>query len=204
MVTKARNDSASTLEFCDIVKLQEWFEDHHGDPAGMWLKIARAKSGIDSVSHPQALEMALCYGWIDGQKKSLSDTHWLQKFTPRRAQSLWSKVNREKAEELIASKRMRPPGLAEVERAKADGRWDAAYDRQTDAAAPEDFLAAVAKHDNAREFFDSLDSHNRYAIVFRLQTAKRPETRARRIQQFAEMLARGESIYPQRGSKGKA
>lgn len=173
-----------------------WLARHHASSTGVWLQIAKKDSGLASISYPEALEAALCQGWIDGQKKSLDAQSWLQKFTPRRAKSIWSKVNREKALALIAAGQMQAAGLAEIERAKADGRWDAAYDAQGTAALPEDLTALLAKDSAARSFFEALDSRNRYAILFRLQTAKKSETRERRLAQFAGMLSRGEKIYP--------
>ncbi|MEZ0162417.1 YdeI/OmpD-associated family protein [Streptomyces griseorubens] len=158
---------------------EAWLEEHQGDAEGLWLKIPRKGSGLKGVDYATALESALCFGWIDGQKKSLDETHWVQRFTPRRARSRWSAVNRQKAIELIERGRMRPAGLREVERAKADGRWEAAYASQRTAAVPEDLRAALdAAPAGAREFFDSLDSRNRYAILHRVEEAKRAATRA--------------------------
>jgi uncharacterized protein YdeI (YjbR/CyaY-like superfamily) len=176
---------------------REWLRDNHAEtPAGVWLQIAKKGSGVVSVDYAQALEVALCYGWIDGQRKGLDDTHFLQKFTPRRSRSIWSKINREKVERLIADGDMQSAGLAEVERAKADGRWEAAYDSARTSAVPDDLAAALAGNPKAAEFFATLDGQNRYAILFRIQTAKRAETRAKRIATFVEMLARNEKIYP--------
>jgi len=164
--------------------------------AGVWIEMARKASGIPSVTHAEALEAALCYGWIDGQRASLDDRRFLQWFGPRRPRSTWSQVNRAKAEALIASGQMQPAGLREVERARADGRWDAAYESQSTAKVPPDLAAELDRDPAARSFFESLDSRNRYAILYRIQIAKRPETRARRIATFTAMLARGEKIYP--------
>jgi uncharacterized protein YdeI (YjbR/CyaY-like superfamily) len=173
---------------------EAWLED---DPPaeGVWLLFPRAKSGIPGITHAEALEVALCFGWIDAQKGTGTETHSCQRFMPRARRSMWSKVNRAKAEALIASGAMRPAGLAEVERAKADGRWDAAYDAMS-AATVSDDLADALREAGGREFFDALDSRNRYAILHRVQTAKKPETRARRIEKFAAMCAAGERIYP--------
>ena len=151
-----------------------------------------------SVSYEEALEAALCYGWIDGQKKAGDAASWLQRFAPRGPRSIWSKRNREKAEELIESRKMRAAGLRAVEAARRDGRWDTAYDPQARAAVPPDLARELAERPHATAFFSGLDSHNRYAILHRLQTAKKPETRARRLQQFVGMLERGEVIYPLR------
>ena len=175
---------------------EAWLEEHHAASDGLWLKIAKKGSGIESVSYAEALEAALCYGWIDGQKASFDDSYWLQRFTPRRARSKWSKVNRRKATELIERGEMKPAGLREVERAKADGRWDAAYEPQSAATVPEDLRLELERDEDAREFFETLNSTNRYAILYRIQDAKKPETRARRIAQYVAMLAEGKKLYP--------
>jgi uncharacterized protein YdeI (YjbR/CyaY-like superfamily) len=172
-----------------------WLAAEHEQSDGVWLQIAKKASGIDSVSYAEALEVALCYGWIDGQKRSFDDDHWLQRFTPRRARSKWSKINRQKATELIDSGAMTPAGLREVARAKADGRWEAAYEGQAAATVPDDLRRALEADPAALEFFATLDSRNRYAILHRVQDAKKPETRARRIQKYVAMLAAGEKIY---------
>jgi uncharacterized protein YdeI (YjbR/CyaY-like superfamily) len=153
---------------------EAWLEEHHATSDELWLKISKKGSGIRSVSYPEALEVALCYGWIDGQKAGFDDVFWLQRFTPRRARSRWSKVNRQKAAKLIEEGRMKPAGLREVERARADGRWEAAYDAQSTATVPEDLRWELEKNEVAREFFATLDSRNRYAILYQVQDAKRP------------------------------
>jgi uncharacterized protein YdeI (YjbR/CyaY-like superfamily) len=173
----------------------KWLEQHHGDEAGVWLKFAKKGTGVKTVTYAEALEVALCYGWIDGQAKRFDETYYLQRFTPRRARSKWSKINREAATRLIEAGRMQPPGLREVERAKADGRWDAAYDSPSAAAVPDDLEQALRRNKKAQEFFATLSAQNRFAILYRIQDAKRPETRARRIAQFVEMLARGETLH---------
>lgn len=173
-----------------------WLAEHHAASTGIWLRIAKSGSGIPSVTYAEALDEALCYGWIDGQKKGYDADAWLQKFTPRRAKSIWSKINRDKVAALIAAGRMQPAGLAEVERAKADGRWDAAYDSQRTAEVPADLQAALDANDEARAFFATLNSANRFAILWRVQTAKRPETRAKRIADLVAMLGRGEKLHP--------
>lgn len=183
------------LSFDDAAAWAAWLEEQHASSKGVWLKLAKKGSGIPSVNYAEALDVALCYGWIDGQKRSHDASAWLQKFTPRGKRSIWSKVNREKTLALIESGRMRPAGLAEVERARQDGRWEAAYDSQGAAAVPEDLAAALEKSPKAKAFFATLDSANRYAILFRVQTAKKAETRARRIEQFVQMLERGEKIH---------
>jgi uncharacterized protein YdeI (YjbR/CyaY-like superfamily) len=173
-----------------------WLAKHHAGSPGIRLQIAKKDSGIASVTHAEALEAALCQGWIDGQRNALDAQFFLQKFTPRRARSTWSKINCGKALALIASGDMQPAGLAEVQRAQADGRWDAAYDAQSKIAVPGDLAALLAKKPKAKAFFASLDSRNRFAILFRLQTAKKAETRERRLALFFAMLQRGEKIYP--------
>nr|WP_231379248.1 YdeI/OmpD-associated family protein [Candidatus Solirubrobacter pratensis] len=180
--------------FASRQELEAWLED---DPPaeGVWVLFPRARSGAPGISHAEALEAALCFGWIDAQKGVGDETHWCQRFMPRTKRSIWSKVNRAKAEALIASGAMRPSGLAEVERAKADGRWDGAYDAASTATVPDD-LAEALEGAGGRAFFDALNSRNRYAILHRVQTAKKPETRARRIGKFAAMCAAGERIYP--------
>jgi uncharacterized protein YdeI (YjbR/CyaY-like superfamily) len=174
---------------------ERWLHEHHAEAPGVWLRLAKKSSGITSVTYAEAVDVALCYGWIDGQARGVDDTWHLQKFTPRRAQSTWSKRNREKVAALIEAGRMQPAGLAEIERAKADGRWDAAYDAPSTATVPEDLQRELDANPAAAEFFATLNSQNRYAILHRIQTAKKPETRARRIAQFVDMLARGEKLY---------
>lgn len=174
----------------------EWLAANHASSRGVWMKLAKKGSGVASITYPEALDVALAWGWIDGQKRSHDETAWLQKFTPRGARSIWSKVNREKALALIASGDMQPSGLAEVERAQKDGRWEAAYDSPSRATVPEDFAAALAANARAAGFFSTLNAANRYAMLFRIQTVKKAETRARRIAQFVEMLARHEKLHP--------
>ncbi|WP_028103434.1 YdeI/OmpD-associated family protein [Pseudoduganella violaceinigra] len=175
-----------------------WLQKQHAASPGVWMKIAKQGVPEASVQYPEALEAALCFGWIDGQKKSIDAQYWLQKFTPRAKRSIWSKVNREKVAALIEQGLMQPAGLAEIERAKADGRWEAAYDSWSAAEVPADLQAALAANAKALAKFATLSSQNRYAILFRVHQAKRADTRARRIGEFVAMLARGETIYPQR------
>ena len=182
------------LFFATQADLESWMDEHGEESDGIWLKFAKKDSGIESVVYAQAVAVALSYGWIDGQAKRLDDHHYLQRFTPRRSRSKWSKINREKAERLIAEGRMRPAGLREVERAKQDGRWDEAYDSPTTATVPDDFQAALDAEPAAAEFFSSLGSTKRYSFLYRIADAKRPETRAKRIAQFVELLARGETL----------
>jgi uncharacterized protein YdeI (YjbR/CyaY-like superfamily) len=184
------------IAFASLEDWGRWLEEHHTSSDGLWLKIAKKGSDIASISYAEALEVALCYGWIDSQKAKFDAEHWLQRFTPRRPGSKWSKANRDKAEELIVRGLMKPAGLQEVERAKADGRWDAAYAGQRSMTVPDDLQLALEKNERAREFFFTLDSRNRYAILYRIQTVKKPETRARRIEKFIAMLGEHEKIYP--------
>ena len=172
-----------------------WLKKNYGRSTGVWLRLAKKDSGLTSISRNEALDVALCYGWIDGMAKSEGDTTWLQKFTPRTKRSIWSKKNRENVQRLIDSGEMQPSGLAEIERAKSDGRWDAAYDSPRTIAVPDDLRQAFEKNKKAAKFFESLDSRNRYAILFRIHNAKKPETRARRINEFVEMLARGDKLH---------
>jgi uncharacterized protein YdeI (YjbR/CyaY-like superfamily) len=173
-----------------------WLDKNHAAAPGVWLRLAKKASDLQSVSYQEALTVALCYGWIDGQKKGLDASSWLQRFVPRGPKSIWSKINREKAQELIASGQMKPAGLAAVTSAQQDGRWAAAYDSQRNASVPNDFQAALDRNAKARAFFASLNSVNRYAILHRIQTAKKTETRTRRIAQFIDMLERNEKIHP--------
>jgi uncharacterized protein YdeI (YjbR/CyaY-like superfamily) len=185
-----------TLPFESKKKWADWLAKQHDTSAGVWLKLAKKDSGIPSVTYEEALDAALAYGWIDGQKKSFDEQYWLQKFTPRGPKSIWSKINTEKAERLIASGEMKPAGLEAIEAAKQDGRWAAAYSSQKNMSVPEDFQTALNRNKKAKAFFETLNSANRYAILFRIQTAKKAETRAKRIQQFIEMLERGGMLHP--------
>lgn len=174
---------------------EKWLESHHTTSPGAWLKIAKKESGKQSVSYQEALTVALCFGWIDGQKNKFDDEYWLQKFTPRRPRSPWSQINRDKATQLIEQGKMREAGLREVERAKQDGRWDAAYASQSKAPVPDDLQKALDQNKAAKAFFEKLDSTNRYAILYRVNSAKKPETRQKRITQFVEMLAENKKLY---------
>jgi uncharacterized protein YdeI (YjbR/CyaY-like superfamily) len=173
-----------------------WLAKHHADSPGIWLKFAKKDSGIATVTYSEALDVALCYGWIDGQKDKLDGSYWLQRFTPRGPRSKWSRINRDRAVALIARGEMQPAGGREIERAKADGRWEAAYHGQRTAPVPDDLRRELQNNAAAREFFATLDSANRYAILYRLQEAKRPETRARRLEKFVTMLNEGKKIHP--------
>lgn len=190
------------LDFPNAAAWRAWLSRNHRQKGGVRLRIKKP-AGKDSISYAEAVEQALAWGWIDGQKWALDAKHWLQRFTPRAAQSPWSKLNRKRAEALIASGEMAAPGLAEVERARRDGRWERAYDGAKTALVPEDLAAAFAKSARARAFFEKLDAANRYAILYRVQTAKKQETRADRIARFVGMCARGETIHPARAKKAK-
>ncbi|KGH31362.1 MULTISPECIES: YdeI family protein [Comamonas] len=185
---------APTL-FTSAKAFEAWLKKNHATSDGLWLKIAKRGSNEPSVTYPEAVEIALCWGWIDGQKKSLDDQHYLQRFTPRRARSVWSKINVEKVQGLIEAGRMQAPGQAQIEAAKADGRWARAYDGARTSTVPEDLQAALEAEPAAKTFFASINASNRYAILWRIQTAARAETRARRIAQLVGMLARGETIH---------
>ena len=175
---------------------ETWLAEHHTDTKGIWLKIAKKETGIPSVNYSEALDSAICYGWIDGQKASFDDKYWLQKFTPRRPKSIWSKVNCDKATALIAEGRMQPEGIRQVELAKADGRWESAYESQSKITIPDDFQSELDKNQKAKDFFSTLNSINRYAILFRIHSAKKPATRSARINKFIEMLSNNQKIYP--------
>jgi uncharacterized protein YdeI (YjbR/CyaY-like superfamily) len=183
------------LPFASKKKWSDWLAKQHDKSAGVWLKLGKKDSGTASVTYEEALDVALCYGWIDGQKKGFDDQYWLQKFTPRGPKSIWSKINTEKAERLIASGEMKSAGLKAIEAAKNDGRWSAAYASQKNISIPEDFQAALDKNMKAKAFFSTLKSAERYSFLFRMHHAKKPETRAKRIQQFVQMLERGEKIH---------
>lgn len=184
------------LSFATQDAWEKWLEENHEDVPGVWVRIPKAASGLDGVDYAQALQSALCYGWIDGQKKKLDEQSWLQRFTPRRRGSKWSKVNRQKAIELIEQGRMRPAGLREVEKAKADGRWEAAYAAQSKATVPDDLQAALDAVPAARDFFATLDGRNRYAILYRVEDAKKAQTRQARIEKFVAMLAEQKKLHP--------
>jgi uncharacterized protein YdeI (YjbR/CyaY-like superfamily) len=190
-------DEEPHLLFATATAFDAWLDTEGAAAGGLWLRVPRAGSGVEGIRYPEALQVALCHGWIDGQSRKGDDPDvWLQRFTPRRPRSLWSKVNCGYVERLIAEGRMRPRGLAEVEAAKADGRWDRAYSSSSVAAVPDDLAAALAAVPGARAFFDGLDSRNRYAVLHRIEIVKRPETRARKIAEYAAMLGRGEKLDP--------
>jgi uncharacterized protein YdeI (YjbR/CyaY-like superfamily) len=185
-----------TLSFETPRAFADWLAKNHATSRGVWIKFAKATSGFPTITYADALDAALCWGWIDGQSRRIDDTWYVQRFTPRAARSLWSKINCTKATGLIAAGRMKPAGLAEVERARQDGRWMHAYDSPRHATVPDDLAAALARNARASAFFETLNAQNRYAILHRVQTAKKLETRARRIAEFVAMLARREKLYP--------
>ncbi len=174
---------------------EQWLQANHTQPQGLWLKIAKKASGKASASYAEALDIALCYGWIDGQKASYDEQYFLQKFTPRRPKSLWSKVNVKKVAALIAAGRMKPAGLAAIEAAKQDGRWDLAYDSPSTSTVPPDFQAALDQNPRAKTFIATLNKTNVYAMLWRIQTAKKPETRQARIEKLISMLNDEQKLY---------
>lgn len=197
-MTAAKSATApdtTPMLFKSAKAFEAWLKKHHATSGGLWLKIAKRGAAEPSVTYPEAVEIALCWGWIDGQKKGLDEQHFLQRFTPRRARSIWSKINVDKAEALIAAGRMQAPGLAQVDAAKADGRWARAYDGARTSTVPGDLTAALEAEPRAKAFFAALNASNRYAVLWRIQTAVKAETRARRIAQLVQMLARGEAIH---------
>jgi uncharacterized protein YdeI (YjbR/CyaY-like superfamily) len=186
----------------DAAAWRAWLAEHHADPTGVWLVLAKkGTKNPTGLTYDQALEEALCHGWIDGQAGRRDEATYRQRFTPRRKRSAWSKRNTGIAERLHAEGRMHPAGQAEVERAKADGRWGAAYAGQASIELPPDLAEALAAEPKAQAMFEALNSQNRYAVLYRITTAKRSDTRARRIKQFVAMLARGETVYPQKRSQ---
>jgi uncharacterized protein YdeI (YjbR/CyaY-like superfamily) len=189
------NDDLPAKRFASAQKFDAWLARNHDRAQGVWLEIAKKDAPKPTLTYAEAIDVALCYGWIDGQKRPLDDAHWRQRFTPRSAKSKWSKINRDKATALMEQGRMQPAGRREVERAQADGRWDAAYDSSSTATVPDDLAAALAENPDAAKFFAALDRTNRYAILYRIHDAKRPDTRARRIAQYVAMLARGEKLH---------
>jgi uncharacterized protein YdeI (YjbR/CyaY-like superfamily) len=183
------------LLFPDDAAWESWLAEHHASAPGVWLRFAKKGGALSSVNYKEALDVALCWGWIDGQVKKHDDDSYLQKFTPRGKKSLWSKVNVGKVERLVATGRMRAPGQAAVDAAKADGRWNRAYDSSSTATVPDDLAKALAKSRKAEQFFATLDKANRYAVIWRVQTASTPVLRTKRITELVAMLARGEKIH---------
>ncbi len=192
----SENQDLPMLGFASSADWEAWLAENYSTSPGLWLKISKRGATEPSMTYDQALAIALCYGWIDGQKATFDDEYWLQRFTPRRPGSKWSQRNRRKATDLIAQGRMQPAGLSAVEAAQADGRWDAAYASPSTATVPDDLQRALETNPAARAFFATLDRRNRYAILYRIQVAKKPETRAQRITKFVAMLAEGKKLYP--------
>jgi len=199
---KARRD-LPLIAFKSQQAWDAWLTSQPADSKGLWLKLAKKSSGIASVSKPEAIDTALCHGWIDGQLDSFDDDYWLIRFTPRQSTSQWSEKNRARALQLVELKRMKPAGLNEIERAKKDGRWSAAYASQSAMQVPDDLVKALAKSKAARSFFEALDGTNRYAILYRIHSAKKPETRLARIEKFVAMLVEGRTIYPPKSKARK-
>lgn len=191
----ATSKELATLPFASAELWEKWLLENHTGNDGIWLKIAKKESGIATVTYAEALDVALCYGWIDGQKKSLDSSYFLQKFTPRRSKSMWSKRNIGIIERLTSANKMHPAGLAEVDAAKKDGRWEAAYDSAKNMVMPDDFLAALKDNSQAKATFDTLNQTNLYAIAWRLQTARTPETRQRRLESIVATLEKGEKLH---------
>ena len=193
---RAYRMSEPTLTLATPLEWEAWLQAHASTSSGVWLRLAKKSAEQPTVTYAQALEIALCHGWIDGQKRFEGEHHWLQRFTPRTARSIWSKINKQKAEALISAKRMRPAGLAAIEQAKRDGRWDAAYASASASTIPDDLKHALDASPKAKAFFETLDGRNRYAILFRIQNVKKAETRATKIARFVEMLSAGEKLHP--------
>jgi uncharacterized protein YdeI (YjbR/CyaY-like superfamily) len=192
----AKKPDLPILEISDQAGWEEWLEQSHDSSSGVWLKIAKKGSPVATVSRPDALDSAICFGWIDGQGAAHDESFWLQRFTPRTPRSKWSQINRDKAAYLIAAGRMRPAGLRAVEAAKSDGRWDAAYPAQSAATVPDDLQQALEQNPKAKAFFETLSAVNRYAFLYRLHGVKRPENRVKRIENYIEMLSEGKTFHP--------
>lgn len=190
------NPRNQTLTCATQGEWEAWLQTHGESSTGIWLRLAKKSSGQVTVTYSQALDSALCFGWIDGQKKAESDEFWLQRFSPRTARSIWSKINTEKALALVREGRMRPSGLRQIQLAQEDGRWERAYASPSNATVPDDLRMALDANKKAKAFFETLDRRNRYAILFRIQNVKKAETRAQKIAQFVEMLSNGEKLYP--------
>ncbi len=188
-------NNAQVKSFSSVNFWEQWLAENHLKSDGLWLQIFKKDSGVATVTYDEALDVALCYGWIDGQKEKYDEISWLQKFTPRRSKSIWSKRNREHVARLISAGKMKPSGLKEVEAAKMDGRWDNAYDSSKNMQIPSDFFKELMQNEKAYEFFKSLNKTNIYAIAWRLQTAKKPETRKKRMKQLLEMMASSKKLH---------
>jgi uncharacterized protein YdeI (YjbR/CyaY-like superfamily) len=196
LTDQVRNDGCHVLAFSTAAAWRAWLSREAESSPGAWIKIAKKGAAERTVSYAEALEVALCFGWIDGQKNGLDDEYWLQRFSPRKPGSKWSKINTEKADALIEAGQMELAGLREVERAKADGRWESAYAGQRSATVPDDLRLALDANPMAAAFFETISGANRYAIIYRIGAVKRPETRARKIAQYVEMLAEHKTLHP--------
>ena len=195
-VAKKAAASPPVKLFKDQRSWDDWLVKYGESSPGLWLRMAKKSAKLKSVTYPEAVEVSLCHGWIDGQRKTFDAESWIQKFTPRRPRSIWSRINRTKALELIEAGRMRPSGHAAIEKAKESGLWGAAYDSHRTAVPPSDLEIALEQSPTAKAFFQTLNSQNRYAILFRIQTAKKSETRERRIEEFVAMLEAHRKLYP--------
>jgi uncharacterized protein YdeI (YjbR/CyaY-like superfamily) len=188
-------DESRGVAFGTAAAWRAWLTEHHSQAAGIWLRLAKGTATEPTMSYTEALDEALCFGWIDAQTRGLDDAYWLKRFTPRKPASKWSKINTAKADTLISAGRMHPAGLAEVDRARADGRWDSAYAGQRTMAVPDDLQAALDASPQAAAFFSTISSQNRYSILYRIATVKRPETRARKIAQYVRMLEEHQTLH---------
>jgi uncharacterized protein YdeI (YjbR/CyaY-like superfamily) len=195
-MARAEYKGQPILELADAAAWEAWLREHHDHDGGVWLRHAKRASGVVTVTHAEALDVAICFGWIDGQRAPQDETYYLQRFIARRPRSRWSQVNCAKATALSEAGRMHPRGLAEVAAAKADGRWDQAYEPQSRATVPSDLQDALAADPAAKAFFETLTGVRRYAFLYRLTTIKRPETRARRIAHYVEMMREGRTLHP--------
>lgn len=184
------------LFFPDPPAFEAWLAEQYGQSSGIWLQLAKKNASRPSITYHEALDIALCYGWIDSHKKTYNEESWLQRFSPRGPKSIWSQINKDKVEALITAGKMQPSGFQAIETAKKNGLWDKAYESQSNVTVPEDFALELTRHERAKQFFEALDKQNRFAILFRIHNAKKPETRLKRIAQFIEMLEKGEKIYP--------
>ncbi|MEU5397696.1 YdeI/OmpD-associated family protein [Streptomyces sp. NPDC005963] len=188
--------SESIIFFEEQRRWEQWLEENHNTVPGVWVKIAKKASGLQSITYAEALDSAICFGWIDSQRDKVDDLYWRQRFTPRTKKSPWSQANRERVERLTGAGSIRPAGQREIDAAKADGRWEAAYASQSKMTVPDDWQSALVEDPEAADFFATLDSKNRYAILYRIQSAKKPETRAQRIEKFIAMMSNKEKLYP--------
>ncbi len=194
MKTSSQNEP-QILSFKTPKEFEKWLAKNHAIPNGIWLRLFKKDSGEKTITYSEALDEALCYGWIDGQVKKYDDNSWIQKFTPRKPKSIWSKRNTNHIGRLISLEKMKPSGLAEVDKAKADGRWDKAYDSPSEMAIPDYFIKELSKNKKRKDFFESLNKANKYSIAWRLQTAKKPETREKRMKAILEMLSKGQKFH---------